>query len=71
MDIVMPKADGFQALRSIKEIENNAKVIMLSSVGTASNLMEALRQGASDFIQKPYTNSQIANIIAGIKQRED
>jgi two-component system chemotaxis response regulator CheY len=66
MDIVMPEADGFEALENIKTYDKTAKVIMLSSTGTSSKLVKALKSGAIDFIQKPYTVEQIAKIISGI-----
>jgi len=53
MDIIMPVLNGIGAINGIIEIDKNAKVIMLSSVGTKENLSEALKAGAVDFIQKP------------------
>lgn len=63
LDIVMPEVDGITALKSIKEFCPDAKVIMVSSTGTSSKLIEALKSGAADFIQKPYTPEQIKKII--------
>lgn len=68
MDIVMPQADGLQALRQIKKFDPQAKVIMLSSTGTATKLVEALKGGAVDFIQKPYEKDQILNALAKASQ---
>lgn len=70
MDIVMPKVGGLDALRKIREIDSKARVIMLSSTGTATKLLEALKLGAIDFIQKPYTSSQIAKAVSDIGRRE-
>ena len=42
MDIVMPEADGLTALQRLREQDPEAKVIMLSSAGTSSKLIEAL-----------------------------
>jgi len=53
MDIIMPELDGIGAVEGIVEFDENAKVIMLSSVGTKENLSKALKVGAVDFIQKP------------------
>ncbi|WP_075756905.1 response regulator [Sporomusa sp. GT1] len=63
MDIVMPELDGLAALKQIKTLDKCAKVIMLSSTGTSTKVLEALKHGATDFIQKPYTRDQIAKAI--------
>jgi len=68
MDIVMPEADGLEALKNIKAYNQEAKVIMLSSVGTSAKLIQALKSGAMDFIQKPYTNEQISKVITDIRK---
>lgn len=70
MDIVMPKANGIDALKKIKEIDQEARVIMLSSTGTAANLLEALKLGAIDFIQKPYNSSQIVKAVNDMIRKE-
>ena len=67
MDIVMPVADGLDALKNIKDYDQKAKVIMLSSVGTSTKLVQALKNGAMDFIQKPYTAEQISKVIKEIR----
>jgi len=66
MDIVMPVLDGIEALKKIKELDQDAHVVMVSSVGTKTNLMDALKVGAKDFIQKPYDKEQISKIIENI-----
>jgi len=67
MDIVMPVADGLEALKNIKSYDQDAKIIMLSSVGTSTKLVQALKSGAMDFIQKPYTTEQIFKVIIDIR----
>lgn len=64
MDIVMPEIDGLEALRRIKEHDKAAKIIMVSSTGTSAKVLEALKHGASDFIQKPYEKEQIIKAIS-------
>jgi two-component system chemotaxis response regulator CheY len=71
MDIVMPKVSGLDALKRIKEIDSTARVIMLSSTGTAANLLEALKLGAIDFIQKPYNSNQIVKAVNDIIRKEN
>ena len=67
MDIVMPECDGLEALREIKAIDDKAKVIMVSSTGTSAKLIDALKLGAADFIQKPYNKEQIAKAISSVR----
>jgi len=54
MDIMMPIKNGLEAAEEIIEMDQDATIIMLSSVGTKSNLQQALKAGAKDFIQKPF-----------------
>ena len=60
MDILMPKADGIQALRAIKKLDPEAKVIMVSSTGKVHIVQDAMRAGAIDYILKPFDSSQMA-----------
>lgn len=71
MDIVMPMVGGIEALQAIREIDQAAYVVMLSSAGTSMKLMEALKLGAKDFIQKPYTAEQIEKTLADLRKREN
>lgn len=64
MDIIMPEVDGIEALEQIIKFDSNAKVIMLSSVGTKQNLASALKIGASDFIQKPWDINNLNTILS-------
>ena len=69
LDIVMPEVGGIEALQVIKEVNPNLQVVMLSSAGTPQKLMETLKMGASDFIQKPYTTEQIRKTVAKVQKR--
>ena len=63
MDIVMPKKTGVEALKDIKSLNPNAKVIMASSIGTQGNLKEAIDNGAYDFIQKPISEEILMKVL--------
>lgn len=69
LDIVMPEVGGIEALQVIKEVNPDLQVVMLSSDGTPQKLMETLKMGASDFIQKPYTTEQIRKTVAKVQKR--
>lgn len=63
LDIVMPVKDGIGAVRGIKGVDENAKIVIVSSVGTQGQLKSALEAGAKDFIQKPLTKEQVFHIL--------
>ena len=63
LDIVMPVKDGITAVKEICQYDNNAYVVMVSSVGTQAHLKEAIKSGASDFMQKPASLDQLKQII--------
>lgn len=63
MDIVMPGFDGVEAVRQIIAIRPEAKIIMLSSVGTRAQIKAAIEAGAKDFIQKPIQPERILDVL--------
>jgi two-component system chemotaxis response regulator CheY len=63
MDITMPKLDGIDAVSEIVKIDPKAKVIMVTAAGQKTNIVEALKRGAADFIQKPFEDAAILSII--------
>ena len=63
MDITMPEMDGVTALKKIKEIDPNAKVIMCSAMGQQSMVMDAIQAGAIDFIVKPFDNERVIESV--------
>ena len=63
VDIVMPIKDGVEAIHEIRGFDPNAHVIVVSPVGTQTQLKNAIMEGARDFIQKPFTDSGIKEII--------
>ena len=64
LDISMPEMDGLTALRAIKEMDDGAKVVMVSAMGQMSTVKEALKLGACDFVVKPFRPHQIRELIA-------
>ena len=63
LDIVMPVKDGIEAVKGIMEINKDAQIIIVSSVGTQSQLKAALEAGAKDFIQKPIEASHVETLL--------
>ncbi len=63
LDIVMPVKDGNTAIAEIMEYDPQADIIIVSSVGTQSQLKQAIQLGAKDFLQKPLNRRQIESIL--------
>ncbi|SHK11345.1 response regulator [Tepidibacter formicigenes] len=53
MDITMPKMNGIDALKEIRKIDKQARVVMISDIGQHDKIIEAIKNGATDFIIKP------------------
>ena len=64
LDIVMPVKDGITAVKEIIAFDSSADIIIVSSVGTQSQLKTAIMEGARDFVQKPILASQIHDILS-------
>ena len=63
LDITMPEMDGIQALKAIKVINDNAKIIMCSAMGQQAMVIEAIQSGAKDFIVKPFQADRVLESI--------
>jgi len=59
MDITMPVLDGIEALKMIKALDKNSKVIMVTAAGQKGKVMECIKAGADEFITKPFDNQEI------------
>ena len=63
MDITMPVVNGIDALKAIKTINKDAKVIMCSAMGQQGMVIEAIQAGARDFIVKPFQADRVVEAI--------
>lgn len=62
-DIKMPKVNGFGVLKKAKEISPNTIVIMITAFGTTESAIEAMKQGAYDYINKPFKIDEIRLVV--------
>jgi two-component system cell cycle response regulator len=63
MDISLPGIDGNEALRRIRKTNLLVGVIMLTAYATVDNAIRALKEGATDFIKKPFENDHLIHIV--------
>lgn len=67
-DINMPKMDGMELLRRVRERPNPPEIIMLTGHATVETAIEAMKLGAYDYLSKPY---RITELDALVKQAAD
>jgi two-component system chemotaxis response regulator CheY len=63
LDITMPVMDGLEALKIIHEKYPDIKVVMVSAAGQKNKVMDALKSGARDFLQKPFEKEDVLAVI--------
>lgn len=66
MDITMPGMDGITAVKKIKAIDSETNIIMVTSHGQESMVMEALKSGAKGYMLKPVTPDKLREAIGRI-----
>ena len=66
MDITMPEMDGISAVKEIKKVDPNGKIVMCSAMGQEAMVVEAIKLGALDFIVKPFKADRILQTVKKI-----
>ena len=67
LDITMPEMDGIEALKKIKMIEPKAKIIMCSAMGQQNMVIEAIQNGALDFVVKPFQQDRVIESLRKVE----
>jgi DNA-binding NtrC family response regulator len=70
LDYMMPGMNGLEVLKEIGKRENDIPVIMLTAHGTIERAVEAMKEGAYDFIPKPFEPSHIALTVRKALERQ-
>lgn len=66
MDITMPNMTGLEALIAIRSLDAKAKIVMVSAMGQEGLIHEAITNGASSFIVKPFKQNNLLDILNSI-----
>lgn len=64
MDLVMPEMGGLEALREIRSRDPGARVVVVTALDQKQALMDSIREGAIDFIVKPFERQRVLNLLA-------
>ena len=68
-DINMPGADGFEVLKAAKSVNRECYVVMITGYATLDSALRAVREGAYDYLAKPFSLGQLDVMLARIKDR--
>ncbi|RKY71439.1 MAG: hypothetical protein DRQ14_07340, partial [Candidatus Latescibacterota bacterium] len=68
VDVLMPDIDGLEVLKEVKGMDPEVEVIVMTGFGDMDMVIRALREGASDFLQKPI---QIDVLKVALKRAEE
>ncbi len=66
LDITMPEMDGLETLQKIREVDPNAVIIMITALGTADAVKEAIKFGAKGYIVKPLDRDKVLERLGQI-----
>ena len=69
LDVMMPRMDGFELLKSIRATDQTTPVILLTARGDSADRIEGLKIGADDYVPKPFEPEELALRIAAILRR--
>lgn len=69
LDVMMPKLDGFNLARKIREINQNVPIIFLTAKGSKEDTLEGFNAGGDDYITKPFSMDELIARINAILKR--
>lgn len=64
MDITMPEMDGLTALKTIRMMDPNANIVMLSAMGQQAMVKDAVILGAKGFVVKPFKEETVMGALS-------
>ncbi len=70
LDIELPDMNGLEALKAIRKRQNDVAVVIVTAYGTIERAVQAMKDGAYDFIQKPLKPGYVALIVERAMERE-
>ncbi|MBU0672526.1 MAG: response regulator, partial [Candidatus Margulisbacteria bacterium] len=69
LDLKMPRMDGIEVLKKIKEIDDGLEVIMVTGVRDIKSAVQAIKLGAYDYVTKPFEAEELCSIIEKAMER--
>ncbi|MBN2293682.1 MAG: sigma-54-dependent Fis family transcriptional regulator [Pirellulales bacterium] len=69
VDLMMPEMNGIELLRRVKEAGVDCEVVIITGHGTVETAVEAMKQGAADYLCKPFTPAQLKMVLQKVIER--
>jgi DNA-binding NtrC family response regulator len=70
LDYMMPGLSGFDVLKELRKREDDTPVIMITAYGTVDRAVQAMKEGAYDFITRPFEPDHIALVVQKALERQ-
>ncbi|MFH1684002.1 MAG: sigma-54 dependent transcriptional regulator [Candidatus Margulisiibacteriota bacterium] len=71
LDLRMPKMDGIETLKKIKELDQNLDVIMVTASKDIASAVEAMKLGAFDYVTKPFDVLELQALIEKVLEKRE
>jgi len=68
LDVNLGRENGLDVLDQILKVQPNMPVVMFTAQGTVKTAVEAMRRGALDFLEKPFTREQMHTVLARLRR---
>ena len=69
-DLMMPGVSGLELLRALKQVSPDTEVVMMTAYGTVETAVQAMREGAYDFVEKPLKRMTIVKSVRKAAERQ-
>ncbi len=63
VDLMMPGIDGIETMQQLREIDASLPVIMVTAFASVESAVEAMKQGAREYITKPFKNDEVLVVL--------
>lgn len=71
MDLTMPEMDGIECIRQIRALDPKARILVVSALSDKSTAIQALKEGAQGFLDKPFTEAELSDAIGELLEDTD
>lgn len=71
LDVMMPRKNGFEVARALREAENFTPILMLTALGKPEDVLDGFEAGADDYLPKPFDLSVFSARLNGLLRRRE